>query len=244
MMDGISGATPTGGLVFGVDGTSLLPRPRMVLIDLDGTLVDTVPDLAYATDVMMQRLGLPERGEPAVRAWIGNGVERLVKRALLGAVDGEPDAELYARAYPIFLEVYQANVCTYSRLFPGVAEGIAYLKKLGVPLGCVTNKPAQFTEPLLRQLGLYDSFGIVVSGDTLTEKKPHPAPLLHAAAHFDVPPSECLLIGDSINDVQAARAAGFAVLCVTYGYNHGQDIREARPDAVVDSLAALAQILA
>jgi len=177
MMDGSSGAMPTGGLVSGVDGTSLLPRPRMVLIDLDGTLVDTVPDLAYATDVMMQRLGLPERGEPAVRTWIGNGVERLVKRALLGAVDGEPDDELYARAYPIFLEVYEANVCTYSRLFPGVTEGIAYLRKLGVPLGCVTNKPARFTEPLLRQLDLYDSFGIVVSGDTLTEKKPHPAPL-------------------------------------------------------------------
>ena len=242
-MDGISGAMPAGGRVSGVDVTPL-PRPRMVLIDLDGTLVDTVPDLAYAVDVMMQRLGLSVRGEPAVRAWIGNGAERLVKRALLGSADGEPDAELYARAYPIFLEVYQEHVCTHSRLFPGVTEGIEYLKSLGVKLGCVTNKPARFTEPLLRQLGLYEVFGIVVSGDTLDEKKPHPAPLLHAAAHFDVPPAECVLIGDSINDVQAARAAGFSVLCVTYGYNHGQDIREARPDAVVDSLATLAQVLA
>ena len=141
-MDGISGAMPTEGRVSGVDVTPL-PRPRMVLIDLDGTLVDTVPDLAYAVDVMMQRLGLPVRGEPAVRAWIGNGAERLVKRALLGSADGEPDAELYARAYPIFLEVYQEHVCTHSRLFPGVTEGIEYLKSLGVKLGCVTNKPAR-----------------------------------------------------------------------------------------------------
>jgi len=111
-------------------------------------------------------------------------------------------------------------------------------------LGCVTNKPSRFTEPLLRQLGLYDKFGIVVSGDTLAEKKPHPAPLLHAAAHFHVPPSECLLIGDSVNDVQAARAAGFHVVCVSYGYNHGHDIREAEPDAVVDSLAELPALFA
>jgi phosphoglycolate phosphatase len=216
----------------------------MVLIDLDGTLVDTVPDLAYSADVMMQRLGLPPRGEAAVRAWIGNGVERLVKRTLLGAVDGEPDVELFERAHPIFLEIYREHVCTYSKLFDGVSEGLTYLKSLGIRLGCVTNKPARFTEPLLQQLGLYDEFGIIVSGDTLSEKKPHPAPLLHAAAHFHMSPSECLLIGDSINDVEAARAAGFRVVCVTYGYNHGHDIREAKPDAVVDSLADLPAVFA
>jgi len=214
-----------------------------VLIDLDGTLVDSVPDLAHSVDLTMQRLGLPPRGEAAVRSWVGNGVERLVKRALLGAIDGEPDAALFAQAHAIFLEIYRDNVCTYSKLFDGVGEGLAYLQSLGLKLGCVTNKPAAFTEPLLRQLGLYDRFGIVVSGDTLAQKKPHPAPLLHAAAHFGVAPSACLLIGDSIHDVQAARAAGFRVVCVSYGYNHGLDIHEARPDAVVDSLAALPNVL-
>jgi phosphoglycolate phosphatase len=191
----------------------------------------------------MQRLGLPPRGEAAVRRWVGNGVERLVKRALLGALDGEPDADLFERAHGIFLGIYRDNVCTYSKAFAGVGEGLAYLESLGIALGCVTNKPAAFTEPLLRQLGLRDAFRIVVSGDTLAAKKPDPAPLLHAAAQLGVPPAACLVIGDSMHDVQAARGAGCAVVCVSYGYNHGSDIRDARPDAVIDSLADLPEVL-
>ncbi len=222
-----------------------LPRPELVLIDVDGTLVDSVPDLAYCVDEMMRRLGLPERGEAAVRQWVGNGVERMVRRALTNRLDGEPDPALFERALPIFLELYAANTSARSRLYPGVREGLDYLKRLpGVRLGSVTNKAARFTLPLLRDLGVLDDFELVVSGDDLPQKKPHPAPLLHAAERLGADPRRSLLIGDSQNDVQAARAAGFAVVCVSYGYNHGEDIRDSHPDAVIDSLAELPQVLA
>lgn len=215
----------------------------MVLIDVDGTLVDSVPDLAYCVDEMMQRLGMPQRGEASVRNWVGNGVERLVRRALTGSLDGEPEQELFDRAYPVFLDLYADNTSKRSLLYPGVLEGIDYLKASGYELGCVTNKAAQFTEPLLRDLGIYDEFRIVVSGDTLPQKKPDPAPLLHAAAFFGVDPEDALMLGDSVSDVKAARAAGFQIICMSYGYNHGQDIREARPDAVIDSMAELPELL-
>ena len=167
-------------------------RPKMILIDLDGTLIDSVPDLAYSVDAMMARLGRPPRGEAAVRTWVGNGVERLVQRALTGELDGEPSAADFALAYPIFLEIYGENTSRRSALYPGVREGLDDLRAAGYPLGCVTNKAAQFTLPLLADLGVLDDFGIVVSGDTLPEKKPHPAPLLHAARHFGVAPADAL----------------------------------------------------
>jgi phosphoglycolate phosphatase len=214
-------------------------KPSMILIDLDGTLVDSVPDLAYCVDELMARLGRPPHGEAAVRNWVGNGVERLVRRALIGQLDGEPSDADFERAYPIFLELYSENTSKRSVLYPGVREGLDYLLTNGYPLGCVTNKAAQFTLPLLKDLGILDAFGLVVSGDTLPEKKPHPAPLLHAASHFGVGPSKALMIGDSVSDVKAARAAGFQIVCMTYGYNHGQDIRLAEPDAVIDSMADL-----
>jgi len=215
----------------------------MILLDLDGTLVDTVPDLAYAVDIMMEQLGLPACGEPRVRRWIGNGAERLVRRALTGSDDGEPDDVLFKRAYPVFLEAYKAHVCHLSRPYPGVLAGLDALLQANYPLGCVTNKPACFTEPLLAQLGLQQYFQITISGDTLARKKPDPAPLLHAADFFAVPATQSLMVGDSINDVQAARAAGFLIVCVSYGYNHGKDIRESSPDAVIDSLEQLPQLL-
>jgi phosphoglycolate phosphatase len=220
-------------------------RPvKMVLIDVDGTLVDSVPDLAFCVDEMMQRLDMPVRGEASVRNWVGNGVERLVRRALTNSLDGEPDDALFARAYPIFLDLYAENTSKRSILYPGVKEGIAFLKSTDFKLGCVTNKAAQFTEPLLRDLGIYNEFGIVISGDTLPQKKPDPAPLLHAAEFFGVSPDEALMLGDSVSDVKAARAAGFQIICMSYGYNHGEDIRSASPDAVIDSMAELPELLA
>lgn len=221
-----------------------MPAPQLALIDLDGTLVDSVPDLAYCVDEMMNQLSLPRRGEARVRQWVGNGVERLVRRALINNLDGEPEPALFNRAYPIFLELYSIHTSERSRLFPGAREGLAFLKRVGARLGCVTNKAARFTEPLLRDLGVADEFELVISGDSLPKKKPDPLPLLHAAAHFGVKPQEALLVGDSISDVKAARAAGFAVICVSYGYNHGLDIRTANPDAVVDSIAELADLMA
>ncbi|MFZ0255830.1 MAG: phosphoglycolate phosphatase [Gammaproteobacteria bacterium] len=221
-----------------------MPTPRLALIDVDGTLVDSVPDLAYCVDELMNQLGLPQRGEARVRQWVGNGVERLVRRALINNLEGEPEPALFDRAYPMFLDLYSVHTSERSRLFPGAREGLDFLKRSGARLGCVTNKAARFTEPLLRDLGVYDEFELVISGDSLPKKKPDPLPLLHAAEHFAVKPQEALLVGDSISDVKAARAAGFAVICVSYGYNHGLDIRAANPDAVVDSIAEIADLLA
>lgn len=214
-------------------------KPGLVLIDLDGTLVDSVPDLAYCVDRMMARIGRPSHGEAKVRDWVGNGVERLVRRALIGQLEGEPTAADFEQAYPIFVELYLQHNGERSRLYPGVAEGLDYLATTDCAIGCVTNKAAQFTEPLLRGLGVYDRFGIVISGDSLPAKKPDPMPLLHAAKHFQVAPGRSLMLGDSVSDVKAARAAGFRITCVSYGYNHGRDIREAQPDAVIDSFTEL-----
>jgi phosphoglycolate phosphatase len=221
----------------------MLHRPRMILIDLDGTLVDSVPDLAYCVDRMMERLGYPAHGEARVRNWVGNGVERLVRRALIGQLDGEPDEARFQQAYPIFLDLYATNTSKRSHLFPGVRTGLDALKAADYRLGCVTNKAAQFTEPLLRELGVREDFAIVISGDTLPQKKPDPAPLLHAARFFGVAPETALMLGDSVSDVKAARAAGFQIVCVSYGYNHGVDIRDARPDAVIDALTELPGLL-
>jgi len=220
-----------------------MTQPKMILIDVDGTLVDSVPDLAFCVDAMMDRLGRVPHGESAVRNWVGNGVERLVRRALIGQLVGEPDEADFERAYPIFLELYSENTSKRSVLYPGIREGLDYLKSEGYRLGCVTNKAAQFTEPLLRDLGVKDDFGIVVSGDTLPRKKPDPMPLLHAAKHFRIAPADALMIGDSVSDVKAARAAGFRIFCMSYGYNHGQDIHEANPDAVMDSLVEIKALL-
>lgn len=222
----------------------MMMQPTMVLIDVDGTLVDSVPDLAYCVDRMMEQLGRPPHGEAAVRNWVGNGVERLVRRALIGQLDGEPDEADFERAYPLFLALYRENTSKRSVLYPGVREGLDWLLSAGFKLGCVTNKAAQFTEPLLKDLGVYDAFEIVISGDTLPRKKPDPLPLLHAAEHFGVDPGDALMVGDSVSDVKAARAAGFGIVCMTYGYNHGQDIRDANPDAVLDSMAELRGLLA
>ncbi len=218
-------------------------KPRMILIDVDGTLVDSVPDLAWCVDEMMQALGREPWGEARVRDWVGNGVERLVRRALIGQLDGEPSDEEFDKAYPIFLDLYAENTSKRSTLYPGVKEGLDYLKEQGYSLGCVTNKAEQFTLPLLRDLGIADYFGIVVAGDTLPVKKPDPGPLLHAAEFFGTGPEHSLMIGDSKSDVKAARAAGFRIICMSYGYNHGEDIRIYEPDAVIDSMTELKDML-
>ena len=225
--------------------SAILPplTAKMVLIDLDGTLVDSVPDLSRSVDQMMAALNLPLAGEQKVRDWVGNGVERLVKRALTGQMNAEPDEALYIKALPLFMAYYHENNGKLSRLYDGVVEGLRYLKQAGLHVACVTNKAAAFTLPLLKTLGIHAEFELIISGDSLAKKKPDPMPLLHAAEYFKVSPAEAVMVGDSINDVQAARSAGFKVICVTYGYNHGLDIRDAQPDRVVDSLAELPRVL-
>lgn len=221
----------------------MLKKPQMILIDVDGTLVDSVPDLTFCVDEMMKALGRPTHGEAKVRNWVGNGVERLVRRALVGALNGEPSDAEFDKAYPIFLDLYAANTSKRSRLYPGIREGLDYLKAAGYKLGCVTNKAAQFTLPLLADLGVAGDFSIIVSGDTLPQKKPDPAPLLHAAKFFGVDSAQALMVGDSVSDVKAARAAGFQIVCMSYGYNHGEDIRKSHPDAVIDALTEIKPLL-
>lgn len=218
-------------------------QPGFVLIDLDGTLIDSVPDLAYCVDEMMKQLDMPVRGEDAVRNWVGNGVERLTERALINSVEGMPDKELMDKAYPIFLDLYKDNTSQRSCVYEGVVEGIEWMKAQGYRVACVTNKAEAFTVPLLKDKGLYDYFEVVVSGDTCAEKKPHPMPLLHAAKQLGVEPENALMIGDSKSDVKAARAAGFHIFCMTYGYNHGEDIRDYDPDVVMDSFVELKDYL-
>lgn len=218
-------------------------KPELVLIDLDGTLIDSVPDLAYCVDEMMKQLDMPIRGEAAVRNWVGNGVQRLTERALINAVDGMPDQNLMDKAYPIFLELYKHNYSQRSCVYDGVKEGIAWMQEQGYRVACVTNKAEAFTVPLLKDKALYDLFELVVSGDTCAEKKPHPMPLLHAAKALGADPTKSLMLGDSRSDVKAARAAEFNIFCMTYGYNHGEDIRDYNPDVIMDSFMELPDYL-
>lgn len=218
-------------------------KPSFVLIDLDGTLIDSVPDLAYCVDETMKQLGLPVRGEDAVRNWVGNGVQRLTERALINSVEGMPEQELMDQAYPIFLELYKENTSKRSCVYDGVVEGIEWMKAQGYRVACVTNKAEAFTLPLLKDKGLLDYFEVVVSGDTCAKKKPDPMPLLHAAELLGVSAENALMIGDSKSDVKAARAAGFNIFCMTYGYNHGEDIRDYNPDVIMDSFAELPEHL-
>lgn len=216
---------------------------KMVMIDLDGTLIDSAPDLAASANRMLQSLGMPAYEQAQVAQWIGNGVSRLVKRALTGEMNAEPDAGLYERGYAVFLEAYAELVSDQSRPYPGVVEGLEKLQAAGFQLACITNKAEAFTLPLLKDLGLDKYFKLIISGDTLAKKKPDPLPLLHACKHFGITPDHGVLIGDSINDTQAARNAGMPVILVPYGYNRGQDVRELEPEVVIPSLEQATEYL-
>jgi phosphoglycolate phosphatase len=214
-----------------------------VVIDLDGTLLDTAPDLARAAELMMAELGMPCPSLETIQTYIGNGVSRLVKRVLTGEMDAEPDAGLFAKALPIYERHYAAHVSDKSRPFPGVVQGLESLKKMGLRLACITNKAGRFTVPLLKDTGLFDYFELILSGDALPKRKPDPMPLRHACEVFGIQPAELLLIGDSLNDTQAARAAGCPVFCVPYGYNRGRPVAELDLDAVVPSLQEASKLL-
>lgn len=214
-----------------------------VLFDLDGTLVDSAPDLALAVDAMLLELDRPPAGEARVRQWVGNGAQRLVKRALTGQMEAEPPPELFERALPRFFHHYEASLCVKSMLYPGVREGLRRMRRQGLKLAVVTNKPARFVAPLLSALDIRQDFAVLVGGDTLAEKKPHPAPLVYAAEQLGQRLDRTLMVGDSRNDVLAARRASMPVVCVPYGYNHGEDIRRTEPDAVVEDLCELATLI-
>jgi phosphoglycolate phosphatase len=215
---------------------------KAIVIDLDGTLLHTAPELSEAANRMLRDIDYAPVSQELLASYIGNGISWLVKRALTGDMHATPDAALYDYALPIF-EKHYTELLLQSRVFDGVIEGLEAMKVAGFRLGCITNKVERYTTPLLKGIGLAKYFEIVVAGDTLPKKKPHPMPLLHAAKFFGVPIEQLLLIGDSLNDTLAARAAECPVFCVPYGYNHGEPVETLDLDAVIPNLAAAMPLL-
>ena len=216
-----------------------------VLIDLDGTLMDTIPDLANAANTMRQELGLSSLPQAQIATFIGKGAKNLVMRML--TVDADPvsiSPELFERARESYFRNLHRVNGDQSVMFDGVIPGLELMKSMGLRLAVVTNKATEFTLPLLERTGLAPYFQAVVCGDTLAHAKPHPAPMLHACDLLKSTPVRSVAIGDSINDAQSARAAGCSVLAVPYGYNEGQSVQTLDVDAIVDSIEAAAHWVA
>ncbi len=216
---------------------------KAVMIDLDGTLLDTVPDLAAAANMMLKEIGRPALPEEVIRTFVGKGITNLVDRAIAGHIDGTADPELHARGLEIYERCYTQANGRRATLYPGVVEGLERMQAQGFALACVTNKSGRYTLPLLDMMGLAPYFEHVVAGDTVSRKKPDPAPLLYACGKLGVMPHEMLMVGDSLNDTIAARAAGCPVFCVTYGYNEGRDVRSLDTNAIIDSLVEAAALI-
>ena len=213
--------------------------PQLILFDLDGTLLDSVPDLAVATDHMLLQLGRPAAGVDKVRLWVGNGALMLVRRALADSLDASAVDEQEAQAaLAIFLDIYQQqNALT--RLYPQVVETLTELQAKGIKLALVTNKPEQFLPELFEQHGLTGFFSWVVGGDTFALHKPDPFGINWVLQQAQVSPEQAVFVGDSRNDVLAAKAAGVFCVALTYGYNHGAPIANENPDWVIDQLGEL-----
>ena len=214
-----------------------------MLFDLDGTLVHSAPDIAYAANLTLRDLGLAQQSYERIAGWIGDGMPRLMKRALTGEVDGEPGTKLLERGIQRFKAHYAANLTRETECYPGVVVALHKLKSRGFSLGCVTNKAEAFAQPLLERFDLMKYLSVVVAGDTVAARKPDPLPLRYACEKAGTNPAESVLIGDSANDVLGARAAGMKCIAVTYGYNQGLDMRALEPDFVVDSAVEVPQYL-
>ena len=208
---------------------------KAVLLDLDGTLLDTAGDIATAANMMRAALGFAPLDPALIKTYVGKGIANLVAKTLKDAV-GEVGPTALKVAVANFERQYDKCSGDTSIPFPGVVDGLNALRGKGFRLGCVTNKAEKFTLPLLEKSGLGSYFELVLSGDSLPEKKPHPLPLQHAATFFDCNAAELLLIGDSVNDAEAARAAGCPVFIVPYGYNEGQELRGLDCDAFIDDI--------
>ncbi|MGY4533579.1 phosphoglycolate phosphatase [Pseudomonas sp. TE3786] len=213
--------------------------PRLVMFDLDGTLIDSVPDLAAAVDQMLKQLKRPAAGIEQVRTWVGNGVRVLVRRALAGDMDhatvSEEDTE---QALAIFMELYADNHAL-STLYPGVRVTLKWLKSQGIEMALITNKPERFVGPLLDEMRIGRYFRWIIGGDTLPQQKPDPAALNVVMQMAEVSAAEAIFVGDSRSDVLAAKAAGVQCIALSYGYNHGRPIAEEDPALVIDDLREL-----
>jgi phosphoglycolate phosphatase len=216
---------------------------RAVIVDLDGTMLDTVPDFHVAINRMRAELGLAGISRQRIEKMVGKGSENLIRAVL--AVDFAP-AEVEAR-FPAAMAAYQRHYLAingdHSALYDGVLAGLDAMRAMGLRMACVTNKPIAFARPLLDKKGLAPYFEVVYGGECLPNKKPHPMPLLRVCADFALDPGQVVAIGDSSNDAEAARAAGCFVLTVPYGYNHGRSIHETDSDGIVGSLLEAATLI-
>lgn len=227
--------------------SSLLARVDAVMIDLDGTLVDTLGDFAQALGRMLDDLHLPAVEMEAIALMVGKGTEHLLRSVLAhvlqdGAVPPAASAieALYPQAWERYLHHYQALNGTFAQVYPGVEAGLVALRGRGLRLACLTNKPQNLAQQLLHAKGLHGYFDHVFGGDAFARKKPDPLPLLKTCEALETQPARTLMLGDSSNDAAAAHAAGCPVLLVSYGYNHGQPVRSVAADGYVDTLAELA----
>lgn len=211
------------------------------IIDLDGTLVDTLGDFAAALNAVLRDLRLPAIDATAVQRMVGKGSEHLIRSALDHV--GADAVALYPRAWEAYQAHYRAINGRHSAVYPGVVEGLQSLQARGLRLACLTNKPGEFARSLLQEKGLAGHFGLVFGGDAFERKKPDPLPLLKTCEALGSAPGGTLVIGDSSNDARAARAAGCPVLLVTYGYNHGEPVRAVDADGFLDSIAEAAALL-
>ena len=214
---------------------------QAAIVDLDGTMVDTLGDFVAVLRLTLTELGLPVVDRAFVEHTVGKGSEHLIRSTLahVGA-----DAALYDAAWAAYQRHYLVLNGQHSEVYPGVVEGLQRLRDAGLRLACLTNKPVAFARPLLASKGLDGFFEGVFGGDSFARKKPDPLPLLETCKALGTPPGRTLMVGDSSNDAAAARAAGCPVVLVSYGYNHGEPVASAGADAVVDSLEQLPALLA
>ncbi len=212
---------------------------RALAFDLDGTLVHSAPGLSQAIDLALEDLQLPAPGIDLASTWIGNGADIMMARALTWALGREPHAEEQRDARACFDKHYAITAETGSTLFPQVKETLMALREQGLPLAVITNKPTPFVAPMLQSLGISELFTLIVGGDDVVVKKPHPAGIFLALGHFGVLPAEMLFVGDSRNDILAAQAAGVPNVGMTYGYNYGEPITTSQPDLTLDTFSEL-----
>jgi len=212
-----------------------------ILFDLDGTLIDSVPDLAVAVNEMLKVLEREPFSENTIRYWVGNGAQMLVKRALSGKteIDADLDPALFEKALELFLSLYAKNLCNDTKLYPNVADTLHTLNDTGYRLVIVTNKPYGFVQPILEGLEIDSLFEFWLGGDSLTVKKPDPQPLLYACEKLNLQVEQCVMVGDSKNDLLAAKTAGMQSIGVTYGYNYGEEVSVYEPDVIVDDFAEI-----
>lgn len=223
-------------------GVRIPPDVRAVLFDLDGTLLHTAPDLIAAANAALVECGLPRIEGALIEGFVGRGVEELVRRCLRHLRRADDDAE-FAQLHAAYLRHYEAGNGVHATFYPGVLAGLVAMRAMGLALGICTNKPTRFTMPLLDRCNMTQTFSVIVCGDTTERKKPDPDMIEYAAKHWHTSVSNLLMIGDSGNDTQAARAAGCAVWVVPYGYNEGRPVRELDCDGIVSTLEEAALYL-